>query len=585
MEAEPKRIKLENSAKGVGELDVGITCYIGSEIPGFKGSLKQRYTDFLVNEIEKDGNVVHLVDLGVEDKKDRRREKREKDREVKPPPDLGEFRAKLEELVGAQVVNKCLELFHTGTKYETEQTFEDKMVRTQIHQLFGEAFQGRLDTSTTADKRLVVRLLTRSSRPRVPKSEAGNVLEFLRFTVYKENKETMEVTGLIARFLRIQPRAITFAGTKDRRGVTCQKFSIRRMNVARVSSLNATLRGVKLGSFQYVSDPIRLGDLNGNQFVISIRDIDNVDNVDAALTNLRENGFINYFGLQRFGTFSVSTHTIGQSILKGDYDAAVAGILQPQELTLPESREAREVYANTKDAAKALELMPRKCMAEYQILTALKESPSSINALLRVPHNLRLMYVHAYQSYVWNCAASERVRRGLEIVAGDLVLDEKADSHFTRARPVTTEEIEQKTKTIFDVVLPTPGFDVTYPENLVNFYETIMNKDGIDCHNMRRNIAEFSLSGSYRLILSRPSDLTWWHKTYTDADEQLVHTDFELLESGKPITTENRLAETVVGERNAVILQMTLGTSEYATMALREAMKTDTSRHGQMFFS
>ncbi|PRT54274.1 Multisubstrate pseudouridine synthase 7 [Wickerhamiella sorbophila] len=583
-ESESKRIKLESSPRGISELDVGITCYVCSEVPGFKGSLKQRYTDFLVNEIEKDGNVVHLIDLGVEDKKDRRREKREKEREVKPPPELGDFRSKLEELVGAEVVDKCLELFHTGTKYETEQAFEDKALRTQIHQLFGEAFQGRLDTSTTADKRLIVRLQTRSTRSRVPKSEAGNVLEFLRFTVYKENKETMEVTGLIARFLRIQPKAITFAGTKDRRGVTCQKFSIRRMNVARVSSLNSTLRGVKLGSFQYMSEPIRLGDLNGNQFVISVRNIDNVENVDAALKNLRDNGFINYFGLQRFGTFSVSTHTVGKSILKGDYDAAVTSILQPQELTLPESREAREIYANTKDAAKALELMPRKCMAEYQILTALKESPSSINALLRVPHNLRLMYVHSYQSYVWNCAASERVRRGLEVVPGDLVLDE-AESTFTRARPVTAQEIEQKSKTIFDIVLPTPGFDVTYPENLVNFYETIMNEDGIDCHNMRRNTTEFSLSGSYRLLMSRPSDLTWWHKTYTETDEQLVRTDLELLELGKPITPENRLAETVAGERNAVILQMTLGTSEYATMALREAMKTDTSRHGQMFFS
>lgn len=583
-EPETKRIKLETPAVGITEQDVGILCYIGPEIPGFKGSLKQRYTDFLVNEIDENGEVVHLRDTGVQEKQERRREKREQERESKPPPELGDFRPKLEELVGSETVDGCLELFATGTKFETKQAFDDKTVRTQIHQLFREAFQGRLDTSTTPDNRLVVRLQTRATRSRVPKSNAGNVLDYLRFTVHKENKETMEVAGLIARFLRIQTKAITFAGTKDRRGVTCQKFSIRRMNVARVSSLNSTLRGVKLGSFQYCSNPLRLGDLKGNEFIITIRDVDDVSKVDAALSNLRDNGFINYFGLQRFGTFSISTHMVGRSILKGDYDAAVASILQPQELTLPESREAREIYATTKDAAKALELMPRKCAAEYQVLSALKESPSSINALLRIPHNLRLMYVHSYQSYVWNRAASERVGLGFKILPGDLVLADM-EGGFMRARPVTEEEINSESKTIFDVVLPTPGFDIVYPENLLKFYETVMGDDGIDCHSMKRNIAEFSLSGSYRTLMSKPGNLKWWFRKYTEPDEQLVYTDFDLLEAGKDFTPENRLAEVAGGEKDAITLQMSLGTSQYATMALREAMKSDTGRHGQMFFS
>ena len=42
----------------IGEEDVGITEYIDSSNKGFKCVLKHRYSDFIVNEIDIDGNVV-----------------------------------------------------------------------------------------------------------------------------------------------------------------------------------------------------------------------------------------------------------------------------------------------------------------------------------------------------------------------------------------------------------------------------------------------------------------------------------------------------------------------------------------------
>lgn len=61
-----KKAKVESSYSdnGVREPDVGITLFLSSQIPGFAGQIKQRYTDFLVNEIDKEGKVVHLTDKG-----------------------------------------------------------------------------------------------------------------------------------------------------------------------------------------------------------------------------------------------------------------------------------------------------------------------------------------------------------------------------------------------------------------------------------------------------------------------------------------------------------------------------------------
>jgi tRNA pseudouridine13 synthase len=66
------------------EARAGITEYVCPDNLGFTGILKQRYTDFLVNEIGLDGQVLHLKSTQVEKKQRQAKKEEEVPVEVKP---------------------------------------------------------------------------------------------------------------------------------------------------------------------------------------------------------------------------------------------------------------------------------------------------------------------------------------------------------------------------------------------------------------------------------------------------------------------------------------------------------------------
>lgn len=62
-------------------------------------------------------------------------------------------------------------------------------------------------------------------------------------------------------------------------------------------------------------------------------------------------------------------------------------------------------------------------------MTAVRRVVTDLVGSLQIPKNLRMMYVHAYQSYVWNKAVSARIELfGCHnVVEGDLVLEGHID--------------------------------------------------------------------------------------------------------------------------------------------------------------
>ena len=169
------------------------------------------------------------------------------------------------------------------------------------------------------------------------------------------------------------------------------------------------------------------------------------------MTQLRDRGFVNYFGMQRFGTMTVPTPDVGRALLRSAWQEAVDLLLRPHtngaSMDAPPSCRAMALtgggggsgdipdtsggapvlarYAQDKDAAAALRDLPGRCTVERLLLTGLQRvgATNPYGAFQQVPRNLRLLYVHSFQSLVWNRLVTIRLRRfGIRPVAGDLVL-------------------------------------------------------------------------------------------------------------------------------------------------------------------
>ena len=720
-------INAAEAAQREQELAVGITAYVSPDAPGFSCIVKQRYTDFLVNEIATNGQVLHLTELAEPAKKQSREQKRAnaaagadangengrkrqaEEEEGEQGEDAGaskrqkvepeaaapsaadtaaakkaavesvteEDRNTLESIFGATTTQSIVKLYgdviaHPHRKPRDHDALQsdiisDKSKRTQAHVAVRKIFKSKLETLTMQDKPGTISIRAapkgnESNGRRTDGAENDNGAkqkgkiawddlggEHLHFTLYKENKDTMEVLFFMASNLKTKVSNFQFAGTKDRRGVTVQKVSICRVKKEQIIGMTKFARGWRVGGFEYKKHGLELGELNGNEFLLTLRDCHAPNEeglnheqrfealqkaVDEAARNFGEKGFINYYGLQRFGTFSTGTHTTGKKILQGDLEGAVNGVLAYSDAMLPANQdpsveskvpqddidraEAIRIWNETGNSRKALEILPRRFQAETSMIQylgkrgrnkELVQNKDWQGALASIQRNLRLMYVHAYQSHIWNIIAGKRREvYGDRAVEGDLVIigekdEPKAQSDeaevdqdgepvirpsgddssapedpYTRARALTKEEAESGKYDIFDVVLPLPGWDVIYPTNSIGkYYEELMASEvggGLDPHKMRRNWKDASLSGSYRKMMSKPGGLTVEVKSCSDDLEQLVETDAEKLLKQNGQAQENEQAKPEIkGDKLAVVLKMQLGSSQYATMALRELTK------------
>ncbi|XP_013630112.1 PREDICTED: pseudouridylate synthase 7 homolog [Brassica oleracea var. oleracea] len=653
--------KTSEGMKTVDESDVGISCFI-SQLPGFRGILKQRYADFIVNEVDMDGNVVRLTSLDVSPEMDVKEEDKTKSSDDVPQSyasAIESFRS-LCSASDAERMETLVNQVTSGAEDEISPVVldpsSDKSKRTAIHNFVKEKFKflvtDTVDGPDPSSKCIRVRVNSgnagckrskkRKERGDKPFDSRGSehwpadVGKFLKFHLYKENKDTQEALGLIGKMLGVQPKSFGFSGTKDKRSVSTQRVTVFKQQASKLAALNKRLFGIKVGDFCLVKEGLLLGQLMGNRFTITLRGVvaDSEETIKKSAESLGKDGFINYFGLQRFGSGSVPTHHVGAALLKGEWKEAVDMILDPRESERNVVNEAREYYKETGDIDGTLRQLPRYLVAERAILQCLKKCPGNyLQALKGIPRTLRMMYVHSYQSYLWNNAASLRVQKygTSQVVLGDLVstkvddakrivsslnsgqkenseealdcdqLDDTAVVDLPGERSdlvkvVGIEDIEAGTYSTSDIVLPLPGSRVIYPSNdIAEIFHDLAKKDGISLTESIHGVKEFSITsmtGGYRRVFQKPIDFEWELLTYTDSNKPLAETDLDKItmekiesaEETEPMKTDSNQPESCETDlkdaeqtQRALKMALTLPSSCYATMAIRELLKTSTS--------
>ena len=275
----------------------------------------------------------------------------------------------------------------------------------------------------------------------LPTGEGPNIWIWIE----KLGRTTLDVVLDIARDLHIDRKRMGFAGMKDKKALTRQWICIANMesedqfrqvenlDIYKTDFLEIT-RGRK---------KLRMGQLNGNKFKILIRDLDDIeksaDVANEVLKQLEQTGVPNYYGWQRFGKPRTNTHLVGEALIQNDLAEAVRryiGNPSPEESN--ENQLARQAYDDG-DLEKSLELMGKGRRYEKMMIRQLiKDSKKGeltdkayMNALHALPKPLQRMFVHAYQSYLFNDVVSRRVDMGInKYVEGDIIIDN--EEHIIR---------------------------------------------------------------------------------------------------------------------------------------------------------
>ena len=256
-----------------------------------------------------------------------------------------------------------------------------------------------------------------------------------------KNWDTHVLVKELSRKLNISQKAIGFAGTKDKRAITTQHFSLR---VAKEKIPTLDLENIDI-TFKHKSiKPIRLGNLVGNKFKIKIANtVNSRENIDNILSELR--GFFpNYFGVQRFGTVRPITHIVGEKIVRGDYEGAVFDYLTIDSPNFA-GVEGREYLLKTRDFTKSIDKFPAHMLFERQLLGHLSRNEGDFTgAILQLPESLSKMLVHGYQSLIFNKVLDLRMKEGIDAFLpqiGDLVMP--ADGYGGPDQRVTIEVTER----------------------------------------------------------------------------------------------------------------------------------------------
>ncbi len=378
----------------------------------------------------------------------------------------------------------------------------------------------------------------------------------------KRDWDTNHIIRDLSRSLGISQKRIGFAGTKDKRAVTTQRISIFDVTEQTIEKVN--IKDVQLIPLGRYRRSVELGDLRGNIFQITIRDID----LDTEELKQRMNGVTseiqtmggvpNFFGIQRFGAIRPVTHLVGEALVRGSPEKAAMIYIAASFKDEPEeTRIARDEVRNTRNFAQGLKTFPPRLRYERAMMHYLVEHPEDYKgSFSMLTESMSRMFVHAFQSYIYNRVICARIKAGIPLnqaIEGDIVCFKNSDSlpDTSKTQRVNAVNLDGMNNLIKRgrafVTAPLFGYDTEMATGIPGELESaIIDELKLKPEDFRlENVPAMASRGQRREILLN------------------VQPRFEILEDE---LNEGKLK---------VMVDFSLPKGSYATTVLREYMKVD----------
>lgn len=336
---------------------------------------------------------------------------------------------------------------------------------------------------------------------------------FSRFVLQKRLWATGNAIRQIADKLHINSSRINFAGNKDRNALTTQLCSAFAIRPSALHALN--IKDIKILGAWLSNEKVKLGGLAGNRFTITLTE-ENIGKAEFKKLSAKKIGgrlkksnytIPNYFGEQRFGSARRNTAVVGKLLIQGKFKEAVVNYLSytDEGERDPSCRAARLRLASELDYRQALHYFPHFLKIEKMMLSHLASSPNDhLGAFRRLHRSLQLLFIHAYQSELFNKILEGRVKKNklLKPAIGDHFCELNEYGFPNHEAPIL---IETREKAGVAAALIEAGKAVLlgqligYHSQLSKEEEKLLKKEGLKKENfVLRSTPELSSKGAFR---------------------------------------------------------------------------------------
>ena len=341
---------------------------------------------------------------------------------------------------------------------------------------------------------------------------------FALYTLSKSSLGTPEAIDAVLRHWNLPRSQVAYAGLKDRHAQTKQFVTIKGGPRRGMRQTN-----LELAYVGQVGRPLAARDITANAFSIVIRDLtgDEASASSQALETIAREGLPNYFDSQRFGSVGKSGEFIARAWCLGDYERALWLALAEENVhDRPDDRRQkqilRDLWGKWPECKAALDRSHRRSVVTY-----LADKPGDFKrALALVRHDLRSIYLAAFQSDVWNRMLAVFLRQHLR--SEQLSLERIGPRELPFFSPLDA----QQRALLHAAELPLPSARLHLEEGpLKQLIEGVLAEDGMELRQMRLKFPRdtFFSKGERRAV-------------FLPQDVKVAEGDDELYRGGRKLT-------------------------------------------------